>query len=158
LATRVERPFSYQHAVFGFPQSIAVLTFDPLERGRATEHELVRVPVAENVPIEGVRVQPRAVRWHPVRAATLLWLEALDGGDPRPAAAHRDRWREQDAPFDGAPRELVRVEHRASGLSWFADGERFLVREYDRERRWTRMTLRTRERVEPLATLDDRSV
>ncbi|MBK7874152.1 MAG: S9 family peptidase [Planctomycetes bacterium] len=168
IVTRAVKPFSYQMGVHGFPQELELL-----DLATGARHPLLGVPAAENVPIEGVRTGPRALRWHPLAPARLVWLEALDGGDPRVAAAHRDRWMELDvdecvlADARGAPlldprraagRELVRVEHRASALFWFADGERFLAREYDRERRWTRMRLHARGTVSPLAVLDDRSV
>ncbi len=153
LVTRVVRPFSYRHGIHGFPHEIDVLD---LEAGAL--REIVRVPTAENIPIEGVRTGPRALRWHPLEPARLLWLEALDGGDPRVQVPQRDRWMELDAPFDTQARELVRLEHRASALHWFADGERYLVREYDRDRRWTRLALRARDREEPISVLDDRSI
>ncbi len=166
LVTRAVRPFSYQMGVHGFPQELELFDLESGARRRVLD-----VPAAENVPIEGVRRGPRALRWHPLASSRLLWLEALDGGDPRTTAPHRDRWMEldvaahafegeRDEPLlaNGRGAELLRVEHRASALFWFADGERFLAREYDRERRWTRMRLHRRGASEALAVLDDRSV
>ena len=36
--------------------------------------------MAENIPIEGVRLGPRSASWKPGEGATLVWAEALDGG------------------------------------------------------------------------------
>ena len=154
LVTRARRPFSYTHDVYGFPQSIEA--FDREGRRAALVAE---VPAAENVPVEGVREGPRQVAWSPHEAATLVWVEALDGGDPNRAVPHRDRWLERAVPFGAPARELARLEHRAGGIWWMRDPARVVLREYDRERRWTRMTVRSR--VDPAApelVLDDRSV
>ena len=158
LVVCAERPYSYAMTVHGFPQAVELLD---LATGARTP--LHRAPAAENVPIEGVRAGPRGFRWHPTEPSTLLWLEALDGGDPRAKVEHRDRWMELVIGAPGSAelargRELVRLEHRASALSWFADGERFLARDYDRDRRWTRMRLFRRGAARELGVLDDRSV
>ena len=43
-----------------------------------------RVPLQESVPtaFDARPCGPRATCWHPCRGRTLLWVEALDGGDP----------------------------------------------------------------------------
>jgi dipeptidyl aminopeptidase/acylaminoacyl peptidase len=153
LVTRVVPPFSYLHGVYGFPQSIEVWTV-----GGERVHVVADVPTAENVPIEGVRTGPRGVSWSAHDDATLVWVEALDGGDPRRSVPHRDRWVEQARPFGGEPREILRLEHRASHLTWMEDPELVLAREYDRDRRWTRAAIYRRDDAEaPRIVLDDRS-
>ena len=154
LVTRVHRPFSYSLTVYGFPQRIEVWDLD----GRVV-HCVAQVPAAENIPIEGVRTGPRNVEWNAHEEATLVWAEALDGGDPRRKVSHRDRWVEQASPYTSPPREIVRLEHRASGLAWMRDPSQVLAREYDRDRRWTRMSVfdRTQPAAPPIV-LDDRSL
>jgi dipeptidyl aminopeptidase/acylaminoacyl peptidase len=153
LVTRVTQPFSYLHGVYGFPHSIEVWNL----RGERV-HVVADVPAADDIPIEGVRLGPRGVAWCPHEDATLVWVEALDGGDPRRSATHRDRWLEHAHPFDREPREIVRLEHRASHLSWMPDPGRVLAREYDRDRRWTRAAIYDRYDVRALrVVLDDRS-
>jgi dipeptidyl aminopeptidase/acylaminoacyl peptidase len=102
-----------------------------------------------------VRTGPRHVVWSAHGGARLVWLEALDGGDPRTKVTHRDKWMELAAPFDAAPREILRLEHRASGLSWMHDPRALLARDYDRDRRWTRLRLFGANG--DVVTLDDRS-
>ena len=153
LVERLLEPFARTHLVQAFAHRIEVLDLE----GRCV-HRIADVPLAENIPIEGVRTGPRAVQWRPHGESTLIWVEALDGGDPRRSAEARDRWMRLDAPFAGEPREFLRVRQRASSLSWLPDGRRILAREYDRDRRWTRMGLHEESSGELLAVLDDRSV
>lgn len=153
LVTRVTEPFSYSHSVYGFPHSIEVWNL----RGERL-HVVADVPTAENIPIEGVRVGPRGVSWCPHEDATLVWVEALDGGDPRRSLPHRDRWLEHAWPFRGEAREILRLVHRASHLTWMHDPDRVIAREYDRDRRWTRAGIYRRSDPDAACVvLDDRS-
>src|SRR5689334_19230002 len=111
LVTRVLRPFSRSQAVHGFPSATEVLDLD----GRRL-HTVAQFPELRDVPIEGVRTGPRGVQWSPHEPATLLWVEALDGGDPRREAAARDRWMRLDSPFDREPVEFLRLAQRAAAL------------------------------------------
>ena len=45
------------------------------------------------------------------------------------------------APFSGEPVEIAKVKQRYAGLSWFADGSRALLDEYDENRHWRTTTL-----------------
>ncbi|MFG0320026.1 MAG: TolB family protein, partial [Planctomycetota bacterium JB042] len=98
-------------------------------------------PVADEVPIQGVTVGPRAASWQPLEPATLVFAEALDGGDPRTTAEHRDRLLRLEAPFDGPPVETARTGERFVGLDWLERPGRALVSEWDRDRRWVKTVL-----------------
>jgi dipeptidyl aminopeptidase/acylaminoacyl peptidase len=54
---------------------------------------------------------------------------------------HRDRLLRLASPFEGQPVEWAKTVHRYSGVTWDETGELALLREYDRERRWTRTFL-----------------
>ena len=139
LVERIERPFSYVLPDNGFPRTIEVWSLD----GRV-EHVVARIPLAEHIPMEGVRTQPRSVHWQASAPSTLVWAEALDGGDPRRKAEWRDRWMALDAPAAGAwgePRELFRLAQRARGLQWLETPGRVFASEFDRDRRWMRTLL-----------------
>ncbi|HLM56543.1 MAG TPA: prolyl oligopeptidase family serine peptidase [Pyrinomonadaceae bacterium] len=135
LVERVQRPYSYLHTYNAFPREVEIWDAS----GRLA-HKVASVPLADQVPIEGVVKGPRAFEWRPNEAATLLWAEALDEGDPRRKVSHRDRLMTLKAPFKDAPAELFKTEHRYTGASWGERGELF-VRDYDRDRRWTRTQL-----------------
>jgi dipeptidyl aminopeptidase/acylaminoacyl peptidase len=83
----------------------------------------------------------REYRWHPTEAATLLWVEALDGGDPKREVKDRDRVMMWRAPFAESPSEIARTEHRFAGLRWTETGDFALVSDYDCDRRWRRTML-----------------
>ncbi len=135
LTVEVERPFSWLVRASSFPKDVTV-------RNRSGEivASIARLPLADAVPIGGVPTGPRRFTWDPTRPATLVWVEAEDGGDPRAEVAHRDRVLAHAAPFDGEPAEIARTEHRFSGIAWTADGTALLT-ENDRPTRWTRTTL-----------------
>ncbi len=153
LVARVQRPFSFLLPWYRFPQRVEVID---LEDGSATR--VADVPLGDGIPIEGVRTGPRSFQWKAGHPATLVWSEALDGGDPRNEAEHRDRFVVWAAPFDVEPRELLRVEQRAWGISWFGDTTLALTREYDRERRWMRALLHDLSGAAPPRVLEDRSI
>ncbi len=154
LVTQIHKRYSYLLTYRSFPQTIQVLD---LQGNR--EYLVADVPLAENIPIEGVRTGPRRVTWRTGEPAMLTWTEALDGGDPRQAAEHRDRFMTLAAPFQEEPQELLRVQHRAFGISFFRDPNLVATTEFDRDRRWVRMMLHNL--ADPAAkpqVLEDRSI
>ena len=154
LVTQIQRPFSYLMPWTLFPQTISVRRLDG-----QVEYLVAEVPLGENIPIDGVRTGPRMVTWKPGEPATLMWAEALDGGDPKREAEHRDRWLTIRAPFQGEAREWVRVEHRARGLSFTQNPTLVITSEYDRDRRWIRSLLHDLNALHSAPRiLDDRSV
>ena len=132
LVSRTLHPYSYLVPAGRFPKEIEIWNL----RGEVVRR-VAQLPLAENVPIRGVRTGPRAVGWRPGVPATLVWAEALDGGDPRNKVEHQDRVLTLAAPFTGEPMELARLVKRYAAIQWDAQGLA-LLSEYDRERRWTR--------------------
>jgi dipeptidyl aminopeptidase/acylaminoacyl peptidase len=133
LVARFDRPYSYLHPVFDFPKEVEVW-----DRAGKVVYKLASLPLADEVPIEGVPTGPRHYQWRPTAPATLVWMEALDGGDPKKKVPHRDRILMLAAPFAGSPVELARTEHRAMSILY---GEReglLTLSDYDRDRRWVR--------------------
>ena len=136
LVARLQRPFSFLVPASQFPVREEVW-----DRTGALIHTAADLPLAENIPLEGVRTGPRRLHWRPTESATLVWVEALDGGDPKRKADVRDRLLLQAAPFQAAPAELIRLKARLMGLDWGERGDLAVVREYERDRRWTRTWL-----------------
>ncbi len=132
LVIRTVRPFSYLVPSGGFPQEIDVWNL----KGDVVRH-IATLPSSEGVPIRGVRTGPRGVNWRPGTPATLVWAEALDGGDPRSKAEFQDRVVTVSVPFSAEPTQLARLGKRYSGLVWDTRGVG-LLGEFDRERRWSR--------------------
>jgi len=141
LVERLHQPWSYLVGAWGFPVVMEVWDAD----GNVVR-ELADLPVADDVPIRGVRTGPRSLNWRPLRPASLVWVEALDGGDPTREVQHRDRVLILDAPFDGDPRELATTEERFGGIAWGPDGLA-LLSDYDRSRRWRRTWVMNADRL-----------
>jgi dipeptidyl aminopeptidase/acylaminoacyl peptidase len=153
LVMRVQRPYSYLHPVTSFPHDIEVWN-----RSGRVVHTVAKLPLQDKVPIEGVPTGPRNVHWRPTEPGTLVWVEALDEGDPKKKVPHRDRVRTLKAPFADAPTGLTKVEHRFAGLAWGQSGAA-LLRDYDRDRRWGRTyRLGVDEPDHPLKLIWERSV
>jgi dipeptidyl aminopeptidase/acylaminoacyl peptidase len=136
LVERIGRPYSYQHPYYRFPYTVEV--WDTM--GKLVK-QVAKLPLADNIPIEGVPVGPRAHRWYPLGGSTLYWVEALDEGDPKKKVPNRDKIMRLDAPFDGEPQEFARTEQRWMGTSWSERDDFVLVSDYDRDKKWIR-TLR----------------
>src|SRR6478672_13755491 len=135
LVTRLHRPFSYLFPDFAFPQDLEVWD----TKGKVV-YKLASLPLADQVPIDGVSTGPRAPRWRPTEPATLLWVKALDNGDPKKKVPYRDSVLLLKAPFTGEPIEIFKTEQRFSGGA-FTDKGLFFVSDYDRDKRWLRTFL-----------------
>jgi dipeptidyl aminopeptidase/acylaminoacyl peptidase len=128
---RVKRPYSYALPADGFSHSMEIWDMDG-----ALVKVLADLPTEEGVPINGVPTGPRNIGWMTHRPETLVWTEALDGGDPKKDASFRDRWLSLDAPFTGEPKELFKLKERAAGLQYFATPGKVLASQSEWKRNW----------------------
>ncbi len=133
LVTTIARPYSYLVTMRSFPRDVEVWNSEG-----QTVQRVAAVPLADKVPIGGVRTGRRSIRWKPGADATLLWAEALDGGDPKTEVAHRDKVVQWDVSAGKVPSEWFRTEYRYRGMSFGERDEVALAMTYDRARRWTR--------------------
>jgi dipeptidyl aminopeptidase/acylaminoacyl peptidase len=137
LVFRVNKPFSYLHPYPSFPRAIEIYkAADGEKSGTVAE-----LPLQDKVPIEGVPTGPRAIRWIPTMPHSLIWAEAQDEGDPKKKVPHRDALFTAAADGEIRGSELLKIEHRLAGLDFFPNGNRMLVRDYDRDRKWVRTFL-----------------
>jgi len=136
LISRVQRPYSYLVPLYRFPQEVEVWG-----HGGAEVHKIASLPMADNVPIGGVPEGPRGFRWRPGATHTLVWVEALDGGNPDSDVEYRDRIVISNPPFEGDPIEVVQTELRFSSMTWTAAGSAALVFTLDRRAQWTKVIL-----------------
>ncbi|MBD3221282.1 prolyl oligopeptidase family serine peptidase [bacterium] len=124
-------PWSHEVAWWRFASEVEV--WDDEGEKVAT---VASLPVADEVPAQGVPEGPRRVDWRATAPHTLYWVEALDGGDPMVEVDHRDRIMRLAAPFDGEAEEVYRAEHRIMGQGWGAEDATLMFAEYERMRRW----------------------
>ena len=139
LVSAIHKPYSYVTTHDRFPRRVEV--WDTANRARPSVQVIARLALADRVPIHGVPMGPRDFFWRATEPATLLWAEALDGGDWNVKVPARDKVMMQKAPFTSAAVELTRTEQRLQGISWSERPEIALVHEYDHNRHWRRAAL-----------------
>ena len=128
LVTRVHRPYSYLVPAQRFARDAEVWDL--------TGHVVFKVaslPLQENVPIGGVPTGPRDIQWHPNKPTTVVWVEALDEGDPKKKVSERDKVMWIHEPFTDPPVELARTEKRFAGISFGESGDFAILRDFDRD-------------------------
>lgn len=136
LINRIKKPFSYSVPYRSFPHSYEI--WDP--EGNLL-HVLADLPVADEVPIRGVPKGPRSVDWRPLKPASLVWVEALDGGNPDKQVPFRDKMMNLSSPFIAEPKEIIKIKERYSNIEWLQlAGKAFLV-ESNRKTRWQTTSL-----------------
>jgi dipeptidyl aminopeptidase/acylaminoacyl peptidase len=133
LVTTIHKPFSYLHAAREFPKEIEVW-----DRTGKVLRKVASIPLADRVPINGVQTGPRSIQWRPNQPATLVWVEALDGGDLKNKVPFRDRLLTLKAPFTGDPTEVYKSQQRFMGIQFFERGGTALTEDSERMTRTVR--------------------
>jgi dipeptidyl aminopeptidase/acylaminoacyl peptidase len=133
LVTTIHKPFSYLHQYRAFPKEVEIW-----DRAGKVLHKVASQPLEDKVPINGVLTGPRAIEWRPSDAATVVWVEALDGGDLKNSVPNRDRIMALKAPFTGDAREVAKTEQRFSGIQFAPKGGLALVEDSERRSRRVR--------------------
>ena len=134
LTAKVKRPFSYLLPFMDFPTDVEIWN-----KTGASVKTIASLPMADRVPMDGVRTGPRGYEWLPGEQSSLAWVEAMDGGNPKEKAQYRDRVVRLTEPFTGEPVEVTKLEQRFSGMQPLAKGQLALVEDYERNKRWMRM-------------------
>ncbi len=125
LVETVHRPFSYLVPMNRFPRLVEIW-----DQNGTLVRRVADVPLQEEVPLgfDAVPTGPREVAWRADAPATLAWVEALDGGDPRRAAEKRDRIFTMTSPFAADPGPLFDAAARIRDITW-GRGDLALVQE-----------------------------
>lgn len=118
LQTVTERPYSYTVPSYFFP----AVTFVTDLQGTLVK-ELSRTPVLVNARgYDTTSPYPRNYAWRPDKPATVYWVEAQDGGNPRgKQVEYADIVYQQEAPFDRDRQEVCRTKMRFRGIRWCDD-------------------------------------
>jgi dipeptidyl aminopeptidase/acylaminoacyl peptidase len=139
LVSAIHRPYSYVTTYDRFPKQVEV--WDVADRAHVAAHTIASLPLADRVPIAGVPLGPRDFSWRATEPATLVWAEALDGGDWNVNVPARDKILLQKAPFNSPPVEIARTEQRYYGFAWSEKRNVALLNEYDENRHWRKTFL-----------------
>ncbi|MCA9729156.1 MAG: S9 family peptidase, partial [Candidatus Eisenbacteria bacterium] len=152
LVQRLHRPYSYLVRAGRFPVRTEIWTTEA-ERVR----ELYDSPLQEQIPIASGSVQtgPRSFEWRDDAPATVMWTEALDGGDAAAEAEYRDQLYTLEAPFEGRPRPLVKLTLRYGGITW-GSGRLALVNswEWKTRRQMTQIIQPGQPELDPVVLFD----
>jgi dipeptidyl aminopeptidase/acylaminoacyl peptidase len=135
VVSKIKRPFSYVIPAGDFPRDVELW-----DKSGKMVKKLADMPPGDTFPRNGVFPGPRAFRWHPLEAATLIYVEAIDKGDPANKVPFRDRLLSIKAPFSSDPAELLKTQWRAGGVQFTEKGA-ILVSETDRDTRMRRTWL-----------------
>jgi dipeptidyl aminopeptidase/acylaminoacyl peptidase len=133
LVSRIHRPYDYLHPFSQFPTDVEV--WDSTAKKLYT---VANKPLAARVAIGGIATGPRSYQWLPTENASLVWVEAMDGGNPKEKVPHRDRIVKYSAPFKGEPVEVFKTEQRFQGIQPLEKGGLALVEDFERMKRWVR--------------------
>jgi dipeptidyl aminopeptidase/acylaminoacyl peptidase len=136
LTVALHKPYSYETTYERFPKQVEV--WDISDPAQPSAHAIASLPAADRVPIEGVPVGPREFSWRATDPDTLMWTEALDGGDWNVTVPYRDKVMMLRAPFDAPPVEIARLEQRYDSIAWGERPDIALLTEVDFNRHWTK--------------------
>lgn len=146
LVEQLQRPYSYLRPSSRFPKSVEIW-----DTAGTLVEKVASIPLADRVPINGVEPGPRSFDWHPLEPATLVWAEALDGGDPKTKVAHRDKVMIRT--LGGEAQELFRTPERFGGLQWIEKDNLVMVIDRDPFKHWTRTWIHRRGESQDKARL-----
>lgn len=135
LVETVERPFSFLVPYYRFARNVELWEIEG-----AGKKGIAQLPLAEEVPIGrgAVPTGPRSFGWRSDSAATLCWVEAQDGGDPRAEAEVRDSVFMLESPFDNSPQKIADLGYRYAGIRWANDDLAFISEQW-----WSTRQVRT---------------
>lgn len=115
MATTLKKPFSYIVPLSRFPMVTTVYDVN----GNVVK-VVNETPLNEIMPkgFSSVRTGKRDMGWRSDLPATLVYAEALDGGDQSRTVDFRDEVFTWEAPFASAPKSFFKTRQRYEGTSW----------------------------------------
>ncbi|MGB3452417.1 MAG: prolyl oligopeptidase family serine peptidase [Moheibacter sp.] len=115
MISTIERPYSYIVPLGRFP-----LVTNIYDQNGKLITEFNQKPLIEDMPKGFMAVQTgkRSISWRADKPATLIFAEALDGGDPANEVEFRDEVFQIEAPFNGKPESIAKTIGRYSGITW----------------------------------------
>ncbi len=131
IVTRIKKPYSYS-----LPYSDFARAYEIWDNNGGLIKVVADLPADEGIPMNGVPTGPRGLDWQPTKPSTMIWIEALDGGDPEKEVPFRDKYMGLPAPFTGEAKEVLKLQHRAGGLTWFSTPGLALASESNWKKRW----------------------
>ena len=115
MLTTIQKPYSYIVPLNRFPMTSTVY-----DKNGNLVKVVNETPLNEIMPkgFSSVREGKRNISWRDDHPATLVYAEALDGGDQAKKVAYRDEVFVWEAPFNAAPKSFFKTQQRFSGIDW----------------------------------------
>ncbi len=115
MLTTIQKPYSYIVPLNRFPMTSTVY-----DKNGNLLKVVNETPLNEIMPkgFSSVREGKRNISWRDDQPATLVYAEALDGGDQAKKVEFRDEIFVWDAPFNAAPKSFFKTQQRFSGIDW----------------------------------------
>lgn len=115
MLTTIKRPYSYIVPLSRFPQTTSIY-----DRSGTLVKKVNEVPLTEIMPkgFASTRTGKRSMQWRDDKPASLVFAEALDGGDQSVKAEKRDEIFSWDAPFSSQPESLFKTNQRYAGIQF----------------------------------------
>ncbi|AZI68013.1 S9 family peptidase [Kaistella daneshvariae] len=115
MLTTIQKPYSYIVPLNRFPMTTVI--YDKEGKLVKTVNE---IPLNEIMPkgFSSVRKGKRNMSWRDDQPATLVYAEALDGGDQSKDMEFRDEIFLWEAPFSATPKSFFKTKQRFNGIEW----------------------------------------
>ena len=135
MLSHLKRPFSYIVPYSRFPTETAIY-----DKAGKLVNKINDVPLIEEMPqgFMAEREGRRNISWRNDMPATLVYVMALDKGDPANEVEFRDEVFLLDAPFKGEGKSILKTKDRYAGITW---GNKNTAIAYDRW--WNTRNMRT---------------
>jgi len=132
LVELIHKPFSYLVPVNRFPHLVRIL-----DRDGNTVKDVVDVPLTDYIPIgnNATHKEPRNHGWRADKPATLYWVQAQDGGDPKVKTDIRDKVYTWEFPFAEQPTELISLPLRYGRIAWGNNNTAWVVERWIQDRK-----------------------
>ncbi len=132
MVENIHKPYSYLVPYYRFPLKINIIDLN----GKVVK-EVIDIPLTDNIPngFNATQTGPRGHGWRSDQPATIYWVEAQDGGNPKTDAAIRDKVYQLNAPFTEVATELISLPLRYAGIQWAKDDAAFVYETWRSDRK-----------------------
>ena len=118
MVNHIKKPFSYLVPYYRFPSETNIFTANGELVNKVNEE-----PLLEDLPKGFMATQTgrRNLQWRSDKPASLIYVKALDEGDPEVEVEFRDEVFVLEAPFSGEGNSILKTKDRFSGITWGND-------------------------------------
>lgn len=151
LTQTIHKPFSYVVTDNNFPKKV-----DIIDRNGAVVKSLTDLPLFDNYDWnrDAVKVGQRNHNWRADKGASVYWVEAQDGGNPKTKVDVRDKVFVLDEPFAGEPKAFYNSQNRFAGFMWGNDKTAFASEYWYANRRTITKIINPNGGGEPVVLFD----